>query len=533
MNIKTAIAVVAIVAVATGIGYWAGQHRGESATTPGASTSTEKKVLYWYDPMSPAQHFDKPGKSPSMDMALVPKYADDETGAGLKVDPDAIQNLGMRVATVERGILDESISAVATVQFNDREVALLQSRTAGFVQKVYARATGDVVARGAPLAEVLVPEWAGAQEEFLAVLRTGDKPLCAAARQRLILMGMPDTLVEEVASTGKAQPLLTLTAPIAGVIQELGVRAGMTLAQGATVVKINGLGTVWLEAAVPEAQAAPLRVGQAATVTIGASHSNSLVGKVIAVLPQLDAANRTLRVRVELPNRGESLRPGMFAQVHFAAGPGNLALLVPSEAVIRTGTRDLVMVASGGGHYVPVAVRLGAEGGGKTVVRAGLNAGDQVVASGQFLLDSEASLRGISAQAAPELAQEIPASKPVGPRSALPKAASATAPMSTKAMDPAVAPVAPPAPAAPVDAKAAVLAIHHGVGTIKSINAKTIVISHGPIASIGWGAMTMPFPLATPDLAQDLQPGDTVEFGFVQDNGEAIVKTLRKVGGAS
>jgi len=441
-------------------------------------------------------------------MALVPKYADDEAGGGLKVDPAATQNLGMRLAKVERGNLDESVSAVATVQFNDRDVSILQSRAAGFVQKVYASAPGDVVAQGAPLADVLVPEWAGAQEEFLAVLRTGDKALAAAARQRLLLLGMTDSLVEEVASTGKVQSVVTLTAPISGVIQELGVRSGMALAQGVTIAKINGLGTVWLEAAVPEAQAGPLRVGQSAKVTVGAFAGKSFVGKVIAVLPQVDANNRTLRVRVELPNRGAALKPGMFAQVQFATGAGKSELLVPSEAVIRTGTRDLVMVSSGSGQYVPVAVRLGAEGGGKTVILAGLVQGDQVVASGQFLLDSESSLRGISAKAAPEATQEMPTATPM----------------------PAMAPL--PA-AAPVDSKGMPLTIHHGVGKIKSINDKAVVISHGPIDSIGWGAMTMPFQLATPDIGQGLKPGDTVEFGFVEDSGEYVVKTLRKMGGAS
>jgi len=505
---KTMIVAAVLLAVAAGGGYWAGQQRGATAVAKASSTPGEKKVLYWYDPMSPAQHFDKPGKSPSMDMALVPKYADDEPGAGLKVDPGATQNLGMRLAKVERGNLDESVSAVATVQFNDRDVSILQARAAGFVQKVYASAPGDVIGQGAPLADVLVPEWAGAQEEFLAVLRTGDKALASASRQRLLLLGMTDSVIEDVASTGKPHPVVTLTAPISGVIQELGVRAGMALAQGVTIAKINGLSTVWLEAAVPEAQAGPMRVGQSANVTIDAFAGKSIVGKVIAVLPQIDATNRTLRVRVELPNHGAALKPGMFAQVQFATGAGKSVLLVPSEAVIRTGARDLVMVSSGGGQYVPVAVRLGREGAGKTVVLAGLNERDQVVASGQFLLDSEASLRGISAKAAPEATQELPTATPMPTMAPLPVAA-------------------------PVDSKGTPLTIHHGVGKIKNINDKSVVISHGPIDTIGWGAMTMPFQLSTPDLNHGLKPGDTVEFGFVEDSGEYVVKTLRKVGSAS
>jgi Cu(I)/Ag(I) efflux system membrane fusion protein len=305
MNNRTMIVAALIAAVAAGAGYWAGQHRSAPKTAP----TTEKKVLYWYDPMSPNQHFDKPGKSPSMDMELVPKYAEADSATKLAIDPQVSQNLGMRLAKVERGELDDSVAAVATVQFNDRDVSIVQARTAGFVQKVYARAPGDVVARGAPLADVLVPDWAGAQEEFLAVLRTGDKPLATAARQRLLLLGMPESLVDQVASTGKSQAEVTLTAPISGVIQELGVRSGMTLSQGAMVAKINGLDTVWLEAAVPEAQASVLHVGQLAKVSIAPFAGKTFSGKVIAVLPQLDATSRTLRVRVELPNPAASLKP--------------------------------------------------------------------------------------------------------------------------------------------------------------------------------------------------------------------------------
>jgi len=469
-----------IAAVAAGGGYWAGEHRGAART---AQATNEKKVLYWYDPMSPDQHFDKPGKSPTMDMELVPKYAEADSGTRLSIDPQVSQNLGMRLAKVESGELGDSVQAVATVQFNDRDVAIVQARTAGFVQKVYARAPGDVVAPGAPLADVLVPDWAGAQEEFLAVLRTGDKTLESASRQRLLLLGMPESLIDQVASAGRSQAEVTLTAPISGVIQELGVRSGMTLSQGAMVAKINGLDTVWLEAAVPEAQASALHVGQAAKVSFPAFPGKTFAGKVIALLPEFEASSRTLRVRVELPNRGAALKPGMFAQMQFPAGAGKPVLLVPSEAVIRTGTRNLVMVARGKGQFVPIEVRLGSESGGKTVVSAGLNEGDQVVVSGQFLLDSESSLRGIGTQS----------------------------------------------PASEKQARA----VHQGMGRVESINDREIVISHGPIASLGWSGMTTPFALDSPLLAKDVKPGDTVHFGVVKVDGQYVIETLRKTGGAS
>jgi len=375
-------------------------------------------VLYWYDPMSPEQHFDSPGRSPFMDMPLVPKYARPGAYASndaIAIDPGIMQNLGMRLVKVQRGSLQTSIVAAASVQFNDRDVAQVQARTSGFVQRVYALAPGDVVPRGAPLADLLVPDWAGAQEEFLAVVRTGDAALAAAARRRLLLLGMPEAMIERVADSGRTEAEFTIVAPIGGMIQDLGVRTGMTLSQGMPVARINGLGTVWLEAAVPEAQSGPVRVGQAAKVSVPAWPGRAFAGRVIAVLPQLDSASRSVRVRIELSNPAGQLKPGMFAQAELATGTQQLVLWVPSEAVIRTGTRDLVVVSDAPGRFRPVRVTLGQESGGRTAVLAGLSEGDPVVASGQFLLDSEASLRGVFDTAPADAPVDVKPAKPARP----------------------------------------------------------------------------------------------------------------------
>jgi Cu(I)/Ag(I) efflux system membrane fusion protein len=359
-----------------------------------ADASGKGKVLYYYDPMVPAQHFDKPGKSPFMDMELDARYAEggDSGGAGqeppgVRVDPAAVHSLGIRLATVERGTLASDLTVTGSLDFNQRDVAIVQARAGGFVQRVYARAPGDVIAAGAPLADLLVPEWGGAQAEYQAVRRTGDAALIAAARDRLRLLG---------AGGAGGRGMTTIRAPIGGVIRTLDVRAGMTLASGQTLAQISGLGTVWLNAAVPEVQAGLLRVGRPVRAELTAFPGESVSGRVVAILPTAQSDSRTLTVRIELPNSGGRLRPGMFATVHLG-GKGGQALLVPSEAVIRTGKRVLVMVAGAGGRYRPAEVRIGREGGGRTEILAGLAQGDKVVASGQFLLDSEASLSGIDA----------------------------------------------------------------------------------------------------------------------------------------
>jgi Cu(I)/Ag(I) efflux system membrane fusion protein len=378
-------------------GYWLA-HKAEPAVQ-GSMTQDERKALYWYDPMYPQQKFDKPGKSPFMDMELVPRYADAaQDAATVQIDASVTQNLGVRLATVTRGVQASSLEAAGVLTYNERDVAVIQARTPGFVERVYARAPGDVLKAGAPLADILVPEWAAAQEEFLALKNVGDAGLLAAARQRLRLTGIPAALIAQVERSGKVQANQTITTPIAGVLQELNVRAGMTLAVGETLARVNGLDRVWLAVAVPESAAGAVEVGQTVEARLATFPDAILQGTVSAILPQTSADSRTVSVRVELPNPDGRLRPGLTVQVRLNRSTEQSVLWVPSEALIRTGRRVLVMLAEDGGRYRPVEVRAGQENDGQTAVLNGLEEGQQVVSSGQFLLDSEASLKGLTVQ---------------------------------------------------------------------------------------------------------------------------------------
>jgi Cu(I)/Ag(I) efflux system membrane fusion protein len=389
-RMAAAFAVVALAAGAAGY-YFAPSREGGSTT---AAPKAARRPLYYYDPMVPLEHYDNPNSMSSMGMKTVPKYADAATGSGaapgVTVDPAAMQNLGIRVATATRGTVAGTIDVTGAIDLNQRDVAIVQARATAFVERVYRLAPGDVIRAGTPIADLLVPEWGGAQDEYQAVIKTGDPALIAAARQRLRLIGIPG---------GRAggRGLTTVRSPIGGVIETLDARAGVTLAAGQTLAKINGLGTVWLNAAIPEARASDVRVGQRSTADLAGYPGERFPGRVIAVLPTAEAASRTLTVRIELSNSNGRLRPGMFATVHLGDTP-RTALLVPSEAVIRTGTRNLIMLALPKGRYRPAEVRTGAEGGGQTEILAGLNDGEKVVASGQFLLDSEASLTGVVAR---------------------------------------------------------------------------------------------------------------------------------------
>lgn len=389
-QLAAAFAAVTLIA-GTGGYYLATSHGDRSAT---ASPAGGRKPLYYYDPMVPREHYDNPDSLSSMGMKTEPKYADsgDTAGAvpGVTVDPAAMQSLGIRLVTATEGTLAGSLDVTGAIDFNQRDIAIVQARAAGFIQRVYGRAPGDVIRAGAPIADVLVPEWGGAQGEYEAVRKTGDQALIAAARQRLRLIGIPG-------GTAGGRGMTTIRSPISGVITTLDARAGVTLAPGQTLAQVNGLGTVWLNAAVPEVRVGDVRVGQPATAELAGFPGERFTGRVIAVLPTAQAESRTLTVRIELLNRDGRLRPGMFATVHLG-DTSRSALLVPSEAVIRTGKRTLVMLADGKGRFRPAEVRVGREAGGQTEILAGLAAGEKVVASGQFLLDSEASLTGIAAR---------------------------------------------------------------------------------------------------------------------------------------
>ena len=394
------LAVLASGAIGYGVARWTAPAAG-----PMSAGAPAKKILYYYDPMVPLEHYDNADALSSMGMKTVPRYADagEATGGtpGVTIDPAVAQNFGMRVVAVTRGQLAQGVTATGVVDFNQRDMAVVQARSGGFVTRVYARAPGDVIGAGAPIADILVPEWGGAQSEFLAVRRTGDGPLIRASRQRLALLGMSPGMIASVEHSGRVQNSITITAPSGGVIRTLGVRSGMTVSAGQTLAEVSGLGTVWLNAAVPEALAAQVRLGAVAHVIFAAFPAEPVSGKITAILPEAEGASRTVSVRIELPNRGGRLRPGMFAQVALG-GEARQGLLVPSEAVIRTGTRNLVMLAGRQGHYSPAEVRIGADAGGQTEILAGLAEGEKIVASGQFLIDSEASLSGVAARPLPQ-----------------------------------------------------------------------------------------------------------------------------------
>jgi Cu(I)/Ag(I) efflux system membrane fusion protein len=370
-----------------------------SSAAPG-SAKAERKPLYWYDPMVPEKHFDKPGKSPFMDMQLAAKYPDDDPGSAnsaagsIAIDPRVVQNLGVRLGEVERGRFARAIDTVGGVAIDEHRIEAIQVRQPGWVEQLDVRAVGDTVRRGQRLAGVYAPDLLATQQELLIARNSQDPQLVEAARRRLALFGLSAGQIAHIEKSGVAERRVNYFAPFDGYVMELGVRQGAAVEPGGMLFQLANLDSVWINAEVPETQAAWIKTGDSATAEVPALPGEHFAGRVDYLYPELMAATRTLKVRVVVKNAGKRLRPGMFAAVHLGASTQDDVLTVPTEAVIKTGTRSVVIVADDATHFRPVLVRIGSEHDGRSEILEGLNVGQNVVASGQFLIDSEATLRG-------------------------------------------------------------------------------------------------------------------------------------------
>jgi membrane fusion protein, copper/silver efflux system len=371
---------------------------------PGAAASesagAERKPLYWYDPMAPQQHFDKPGKSPTMNMPLVPKYADDATGstaapAGtIAIDPRVVQNLGVRLGLVEKGSFARAVDTVGVVAVDEHRIEAIQVRQPGWVEELDVRAVGDSVRRGQRLAGVYAPDLLATQQELLIARNSGDPQLIEAAARRLALFGLSGSQIAHIEKTSQAERRVDYYAPFDGYVMDLGARQGAAVEPGTMLFQLADLQSVWVNAEVPETQAAWIKAGDPAVAEVPALPGEHFQGRVDYLYPELTPTTRTLKVRVVVKNPDRRLRPGMFAAVHLRGTTQDQVLTVPTEAVIMTGTRSVVIVADDATHFRPALVRVGAEHGGRSEILEGLSVGQNVVASGQFLIDSEASLRG-------------------------------------------------------------------------------------------------------------------------------------------
>ena len=469
MKLKTAFTLVALaVALAAAGGYWLGSRNASTVTPGGTETAAGRKVLYWYDPMAPGTRFDKPGKSPFMDMDLVPRYADEEAdddAGGVKISTRQQQNLGVRTASVSRQPLAPELNAFATVA----------------VEKLYVNASQQFVKKNEALAELWIPQWAAAQQEYLAVRRLGDSGLTAAARDRLQLQFMPEAIIRSVERSGKPQTRMTVRAPHDGYVSKLDVRTGAQVTPAQPLFELARLDPVWVVIDYPQSQASLLRVGSRVTATTGSWPGSVFQGSVRELLPDLEATTRTLKARVVLNNPQHQLKPGMYLNVQLAEEHQARAVLtIPEEALIATGSSNRVLIADGEGHFRPVEAIVGRTQNGLVEIKSGLKEGQKVVTSGQFLIDSEASLRS----ALPQMAGEDPQEKSYTTQ-----------------------------------------------GVIKAVTDGAVTIAHQPVPALKWPAMIMDFAI-TPQQQGQMRPGESVMFSFVLTDDGARVTSMMPMNGA-
>jgi Cu(I)/Ag(I) efflux system membrane fusion protein len=390
---KTCGLLAASVLIALAAGFTAGRHSQPDAPSASA-TPAERKVLYWYDPMTPDQRFDKPGKSPFMDMDLMPRYADEVADdGGVTVSARQQQNLGMRSEKVQMRMISAPLNVYGTISADERSLRTVAARANGLVEKLYVAASQQQVKKGQKLATLWIPDWTAAQQEYLAVRQLGDRSLTAAARQRLALQFMPEDVLRRVDKTGQPQTRTDVLAPEDGYLSQLSVREGAQVSATQPLFELTSLKQVWMVMDYPPSAASQIHTGSKVTASTDSQPGEVFHGTVSELLPDVDAVSRTLKARVVMDNPQQKLRPGMYLNLSPDISTQKPVLAIPQEALIQTGSRNTVLLNDGNGHFTPQAVITGATRDGWTQVLSGLEEGQSVVTSGQFLIDSEASLR--------------------------------------------------------------------------------------------------------------------------------------------
>ena len=558
---KKALSILIAVGVAAGLlagGYWWGHQDSQKSATSGKA---ERKVLYYRNPMAPTDTSPTPKKAPD-GMDFAPVYADEESGAsaggskgkilyyrnpmgladtsptpkkdsmgmdytpvyegeepqgpGVKISLDRVQKLGVRTEAAALRVVSHTVRALGTIQVDERAQRTVSPRFEGWIQRLYVNATGEFVRRGQPLMEIYSPDLVAVQQEYLVATRgvaelkdaspeiqANMRNLVEGSLQRLRNWDIADEELARLRAEGKPRNAITLRSPASGVVLDKPSIQGMRFMPGEVLYKIADLSSVWLLAEVFEQDLGMIRAGQAAKVRVNAYPDKVFEGKVAFVYPTVTAETRTAKVRIEMPNPGQLLKPAMYANVELIGG-GERAkrLVVPDSAVLDSGTRQIVLVRRGEGLFEPREVKLGLRGDGYVEVSEGVKEGDAVVVGANFLIDAESNLKaaiggfGHSAHGS----QPKPAASPAG-----------------------------------TTQQGGVAKEHSAEGTVESIDAKSgsISIAHRPVASLKWPGMTMEFKVKDPALLQRMKVGAKISFEFSeQAPGEWVVVRASPAAGA-
>ncbi len=458
--------------------------------TTNAVAAEEKEVMYWVAPMDANYRRDKAGKSP-MGMDLIPFYAGaDEDGSTVTISPTVVQNLGVRTAKAELTRLWRGIDTVGYVDYDESKVSHIHLRTEGWIEKLAVKSEGERVKKGDFLFDVYSPKLVNAQEEMVTALSTGNKGLIGATKERLSALGISASQIKKLQKNKKVKQRISIYAPQDGVVSELPVREGMFVKPSMKVMTLGDLSSVWLLAEVFERQSEWVEVGQMAEVSLSYIPGKIWEGKVEYIYPSLDPKTRTLKVRLRFDNPGERLKPNMYANVKIYGGAKENTIVIPLEGLIRTGRNERVIIDLGEGKFEAREVKSGIESGNYVEILNGVNAGDKIVTSGQFLIDSEASMR----------ASLTRMSEPTGED------------MSDMQ-----------------DAEESIKVSGSGVIKMLMSEDRKLKLQHEPIEDLGWPAMTMDFSVADGVDISGLSIDDNVMFQLEQRNNGYLITSVHKM----
>jgi RND family efflux transporter MFP subunit len=498
------VGIVAVAIVAAGGGYWFGSHGGPATATQTATADVAKstrKLLYYRNPMGLPDTSPVPKKDP-MGMDYIAVYegeeGDEPAAAGsLKLSTEKIQKLGVRSEAAQMRAIGQMVRAVGRVEPDERRLYTIAPKFEGYVERLHVNVTGQAVSKGQLLFEVYSPELVSAQREYAIAMQgvdslkdadgttqAGMRQLAESAQARLKNWDVSPAQLKALSGSGQARRTLSFGSPVSGIVTEKKAVQGMRFMPGEALYQVADLSAVWVIAEVAEQDIGRVNTGDKASVRINAYPDKVFEGKVAYVYPTLKAETRSVPVRIELANPGLLLKPAMFAQVELPGGNAGNVLTVPTSAVIDSGTRRVVLVRLDEGRFEPREVRLGARSDSYVEVIDGVKDGEQVVVSANFLIDAESNLKaalgGFSSTPAP--------AKTIG---------------------------------------------HQAEGSVDSIDAKagTLMLSHAPVASLKWPAMTMEFKVANDGLLQGLKPGAAISFEFVERQpGEWVVTAIKPAG---
>jgi Cu(I)/Ag(I) efflux system membrane fusion protein len=447
----------------------------------GSAPGGERKPLYYRHPHNPNVIADEPMKD-EMGMDYVPVY-EDSGGVPVQISPRVRQNMGVRTAEVEKTELRRRINTVGYVDFDETRLSHIHLRTDGWIERLAVKSEGERVSRGDVLFELYSPTLVNAQEEYLQALSGSSRALVAASRERLVALGVSGGQIKTLANTRRVQQMLNIYAPQNGIVASLNVREGMFVKPATEVMMLADLSSVWLLAEVFESQADWVRLGAPAKVRLSYLPGREWAGDVEYIYPSLDRTTRTLKVRLRFDNPEEELKPNMFADVTIQGGAKREVVVIPREALIRTGEEERVILDMGEGSFQPRKVVAGIEVGNWVEIREGLREGDTVVTSGQFLIDSEASLQA-----------------------------------SVRRMG---------EPASSVSVRTETVT---GTGVLKALlpEEHRVNMHHDPIEAIGWSAMTMDFRIKEGVNLEGLRPEDSVMFQLEQTTNGYVISSIHK-----